>query len=116
LGGSWPAAGVRLAGRAVAVEADGRTVRFADGQTLQPQAIVWATGYRSDYAWIKLPVLDQRGVPIHRRGATQALGLYLLGMHNQHSRGSSLIGFVRHDARFIVERISQRLTATPRHP
>jgi putative flavoprotein involved in K+ transport len=106
--------GVRLVGRTVAVEGDGRTVRFADGQTLTPQAVVWATGYRPDYAWIKLPVLDQRGVPIHRRGVTQAPGLYFLGMHNQYSRGSSLIGFVRHDASFIAERICQRLGATPR--
>jgi putative flavoprotein involved in K+ transport len=108
--------GVRLAGRTVAVEADGRTVRFADGQTLAPQAVVWATGYRPDYAWIAAPVLDQRGLPIHQRGVTDAPGLYFLGMHNQYSRGSSLIGFVRHDARFIVERVCQRLAATPRHP
>jgi putative flavoprotein involved in K+ transport len=68
--------GVRLAGRTVAVEADGRTVRFADGQALQPQAVVWATGYRPDYAWIAVPVLDQRGLPIHQRGVTDAPGLY----------------------------------------
>jgi putative flavoprotein involved in K+ transport len=106
--------GVRLVGRTVAVEADGRTVRFADGQTLQPHAVVWATGYRPDYAWIDVPILDQRGLPIHQRGVTHAPGLYFLGMHNQYSRGSSLIGFVRHDAWFIVERACQRLTATPR--
>jgi hypothetical protein len=37
-------------------------------------------------------------------------------MHNQYSRGSSLIGFVRHDAWFIVEQVCHRLAATPRHP
>jgi putative flavoprotein involved in K+ transport len=105
--------GVRLVGRTVTIQDDGRTLRFSDGQTLAPPAIVWATGYRSDYAWIKVPVLDQRGTPIHRRGVTQAPGLYLLGMHNQYSRGSSLLGFVRHDAAFIVERIRQHLAATP---
>jgi putative flavoprotein involved in K+ transport len=47
--------------------------------------------------------IDERGAPIHRRGVTPARGLYFLGMHNQYSRGSSLIGFVRHDAWFIVE-------------
>jgi len=104
--------GVRLAGRAV--DAQGRRVRLADGQPLQPEAIVWATGYRSDYSWIEVPVLDQRGLPVHRRGVTQAPGLYFLGMHNQYSRGSSLLGFVHHDAAFIVERICQHLAATPR--
>jgi putative flavoprotein involved in K+ transport len=74
---------------------------------------VWATGYRADYTWIKLPVLDQRGTPIHRRGVTQAPGLYFLGMHNQYPRGSSLLGFIHHDAAFIVERIGQQLAAMP---
>ncbi len=105
---------MRLAGRTVAVEPDGRTVRFSDGQALQPQAIVWATGYRADYTWITVPVLDPRGAPLHRRGVTDAPGLYFLGMHNQYSRGSSLLGFVRHDAAFITERIRQHLRATPR--
>ena len=105
--------GVRLVGRTVTVQDDGRTLRFSDGQTLAPPAIVWATGYRSDYTWIRLPVLDQRGTPIHRRGVTQAPGLYFLGMHNQYSRGSSLLGFIHHDAAFIVERIGQQLAAMP---
>jgi putative flavoprotein involved in K+ transport len=106
--------GVRLVGRTI--DAQGRTVRVADGQTLQAEAIVWATGYRSDYSWIGVPVLDERGTPVHRRGVTDAPGLYFLGMHNQYSRGSSLIGFVRHDAEFIVERACQRLAAKPRRP
>lgn len=106
--------GVRLVGRTI--DAEGRTVRFADGQVLEAEAIVWATGYRSDYSWIGVPVMDERGTPIHRRGVSAAPGLYFLGMHNQYSRSSSLLGFVRHDASFIVQRISQRLAATPRHP
>jgi putative flavoprotein involved in K+ transport len=94
--------GVRLVGRTV--DAEGRTVRFADGQSLHAEAIVWATGFRSDYSWIHVPqAIDERGAPIYRRGVTPAPGLYFLGMHNQYSRGSSLIGFVRHDASFIVK-------------
>ncbi len=105
--------GVRLLGRTV--DADSRTVRFADGQALQPEAIVWATGFRSDYSWIGVPnAVDETGAPVHRRGVTQAPGLYFLGMHNQYSRGSSLIGFVHHDASFIVKRICERLAARPR--
>jgi putative flavoprotein involved in K+ transport len=106
--------GVQLAGRTV--DAQGRMVRFADGQQLEVEAVVWATGFRSDYSWIGVPVLDERGTPVHRRGVTDAPGLYFLGMHNQYSRGSSLIGFVRHDAWFIVEQVCHRLAATPRHP
>ncbi len=107
--------GVRLLGRTV--DAEGRTVRFHDGRALQPEAIVWATGFRSDYSWIGAPgAVDERGVPVHRRGVTPASGLYFLGVHNQYSRGSSLIGFVRHDASFIVDRICEQVAAEPRRP
>jgi putative flavoprotein involved in K+ transport len=105
--------GVQLVGRTV--EAEGQTVRFQDGRALRTEAIVWATGFRSDYSWIRVPeAVDEHGVPIHRRGVTPAPGLYLLGMHNQYSRGSSLVGFVRHDAAFIVDRISEHAAARPR--
>jgi putative flavoprotein involved in K+ transport len=104
--------GARLLGRTV--DAKDRTVRFADGQTLEVETIVWATGFRSDYSWIRVPeAIDEHGMPIHRRGVTPAPGLYFLGMHNQYSRGSSLIGFVRHDASFIVDRICDQAAAAP---
>jgi putative flavoprotein involved in K+ transport len=105
--------GVQLVGRTV--DAEGETVRFQDGRALRTEAIVWATGFRSDYSWIRVPeAVDERGVPIHRRGVTPAPGLYFLGMHNQYSRGSSLVGFVRHDAAFIVDRIREDAAARPR--
>jgi putative flavoprotein involved in K+ transport len=106
--------GVNLVGRAVG--ADGRTVHFADGRTLEPATIVWATGFRSDYSWIHLPVLDAAGLPIHRRGVTESPGLYFLGMHNQYSRGSSLLGFVRHDAEFIVDQTDTSQSLKKRAP
>ncbi len=95
--------GVELHARAVA--ADGTTVRFADDRTLQVDTVIWATGYDSDYSWIHQPVLDEYGQPRHRRGVTDSPGLYFLGMHNQYSRGSSLIYFVKEDAAHIVERV-----------
>jgi putative flavoprotein involved in K+ transport len=90
-----------------AVEAEGRTVRCADGRAVDVDAVIWATGFRPDYSWIELPVFDERGDPVHRRGVTESPGLYFLGMHLQYSLGSSLIGFVRHDAEFIVDRIAE---------
>jgi putative flavoprotein involved in K+ transport len=35
-----------------------RTVEFEDGGSLDVDAVVWATGYRSDYSWIHVPVFD----------------------------------------------------------
>jgi len=82
-----------------------RTVSFEDGSELDVETVIWATGFRSDYSWIHAPVLDAQGAPIHRRGVTGCPGLFFLGMKNQYSRGSSLIGWVRHDAAFIVDHI-----------
>jgi putative flavoprotein involved in K+ transport len=87
-----------------AVDADGRRVRFEDGSELEVDAVIWATGYRPDYSWIKLPVFDDNGRLRHRRGATDVPGLYFLGLTWQHTRGSALIGWVRDDAEFIAER------------
>jgi putative flavoprotein involved in K+ transport len=90
-----------------AVDADGRTVRFPDGSELEVDAVIWATGYRPHYAWIKMPIFNQAGRPRHRRGVTDVAGLYFLGLTWQHTRGSALIGWVRNDAEFISERIAE---------
>jgi putative flavoprotein involved in K+ transport len=88
------------------VAADGHTVRFDDGSELEVDAVVWATGYRPDYSWIRLPVFDDDGRLRHRRGVTDLPGLYFLGFTWQYTRGSALIGWVRDDADFIAERIA----------
>jgi putative flavoprotein involved in K+ transport len=95
--------GVELRPRAVA--ASGRTVSFADGSELNVDAVIWATGYSPDHSWIHLPVADTNKLVRHRRGVTDVPGLYLLGLSWQHTRGSALLGWVRHDAEFIAEQI-----------
>ena len=70
--------GVELKPRVV--DADGRTARFEDGSALEVDAVIWATGYRPDYSWIRLPFLDGDGRPRHQRGATEVPGLYFLGL------------------------------------
>jgi putative flavoprotein involved in K+ transport len=92
--------------KARAVEADGHTVRFEDGSELEVSAVIWATGYRPDHSWIKLPIFDDDGRLRHRRGVADVPGLYFLGLTWQHTRGSALIGWVRDDAEFIAERIA----------
>jgi putative flavoprotein involved in K+ transport len=87
------------------VDTDGRRVRFEDGSELEFDAVVWATGYRPDYTWIDLPILDPNGRLRHRRGITEVPGLYFLGLTWQHTRGSALIGWVKDDAEFLAERI-----------
>jgi len=90
----------------------GRTVRFADGSELDVDAVIWATGYRSDYSWIDSPVLDGEGRVRHRRGVTDVPSLYFLGLTWQHTRGSALIGWVADDALFLANEIASRAAAT----
>jgi len=96
--------GVELKPRATDVT--GRIVRFEDGSTLEVDAVIWATGYRPDYSWIDLPILDYNGRLRHRRGVTDVPGLNFLGLPWQWTRGSALIGWVKDDAAFLAERIA----------
>jgi len=97
--------GVQLKPRLV--DAEGRRVRFEDGSELEVDAVIWATGYRSDYSWIKLPIFGEDGRLRHRRGVTDVPGIYFLGLTWQHTRGSALIGFSKDDAEFIAEKIAE---------
>jgi putative flavoprotein involved in K+ transport len=103
-------AGVTMHGRAVG--ASGRTVVFEDGSTLDVAAVIWATGYRFNHSWIDLPITDDDGKLVHRRGVTDVPGLYFLGLPWQHTRGSALVGWVKDDAEFIAERIAERAPAS----
>ena len=88
------------------VAASRRTVSFADSSELDVDAVIWATGYRSDYSWIEPSVLGPDGRVQHRRGVTEVPGLYFLGLSWQHTRGSALIGWVKDDAEFIAAEIA----------
>lgn len=89
------------------IDAEGHTVRFEDGSEVEVDAVIWATGYRADYSWIRLPIFDEQKRLRHRRGATDVPGLSFLGLTWQHTRGSALIGWVGEDAAFISERIAE---------
>ena len=97
-------AGVRFRPRLT--DAQGRTVRFADGSSLDVTTVIWTTGYRSDYSWIRIPGVADGGCVVHRRGVTPVPGLYFLGLSWQHTRGSALIGFVGQDAAYLADRIA----------
>jgi putative flavoprotein involved in K+ transport len=101
-------AGVRFRPRLV--DAEDRTVRFADHSLLEEVGVVvWATGYRSDYAWIHIPGVVREGHVVHRRGVTEVPGLYFLGLSWQHTRGSALLGFVNDDATYLANQIATGL-------
>jgi putative flavoprotein involved in K+ transport len=99
--------GIRIRPRAAS--AAGRTVTFADGSATDYDAVVWATGFRTDHTWIDIPdVTDEQGRILHRRGVTPSPGLYMLGLTWQHTRGSALLGWVGNDAAFLAGQIARR--------
>src|SRR3954469_18164503 len=85
----------------------GRTATFADGSTLKVDAVVWATGYRSDYSWLHVPgVIDDSGAVRHTAGVTDVPGLYFPALPWQPPRGSALLGFVGADAATLAARMA----------
>ncbi len=102
------AAGVkRVVGRTVGVS-DGLPL-LDDGRVLDVRNVVWATGFRHEYPWIRPSVAGPDGYPAHDRGvAAAAPGLYFVGLPFQYAFTSSLIGGVGRDAGFVVDRIMAR--------
>lgn len=72
------------------------------------RTVLWATGYRRRYAWLRVPVLDERGEIRHTGGITAQPGLYVLGLNFLSRRNSSFLDGVGADARAVVERIHRR--------
>ncbi|MEM1076043.1 MAG: NAD(P)/FAD-dependent oxidoreductase [Pseudomonadota bacterium] len=68
--------------------------------------IIWATGYRRDYSWLKIDAFDADGAPIHQRGVSTEPGVYFLGLPWQSRRGSTFLWGVWHDAKFIADQIA----------
>ncbi len=70
--------------------------------------VVWATGFRRNWAWIQAPVLGDDGEPVHERGVTAAPGLYLLGLRWQSRRSSSFLDGVAADAEYVTAHLAAR--------
>ncbi|WP_137699564.1 flavin-containing monooxygenase [Marimonas lutisalis] len=67
--------------------------------------IIWATGFRTDYSWLKVDAFDEAGRPVHQRGVSPEPGVYFLGLPWLSRRGSSFIWGVWHDAKFLADQI-----------
>ena len=61
--------------------------------------VIWATGFRPDYSWLHLPVLDHKGRLRHDGGIVAAPGLYTLGLNFMRRRKSSFIHGAEDDVR-----------------
>ncbi len=105
------AAGVeRIVGRVVGTRS-GRPL-LDDGRVLEVSNVVWCTGYRPDFRWISLPVADAEGWPRQVRGvATDAPGLFFVGLPFLYSAASALLGGVGRDAAYVAAQVEERVRA-----
>ncbi len=81
------------------------------------QTIIWATGFRPDYSWLDVPVLDAKGLVRHDGGVVvDSPGMYLIGMPFLRRRKSSFIDGANHDAQDLIVELANFLDAqaTPR--
>ena len=72
-------------------------------------AVVWATGFRSNYRWLNVPVFDGAGHVIHLRGVTDVAGLFFVGLPWLHTWGSGRFASVAQDAEFVVDALAERV-------
>jgi putative flavoprotein involved in K+ transport len=73
------------------------------------RTIVWATGFRPDFSWLDVPVLDRKGRIRHDGGIVECPGLYLMGMQFLRRRKSALIDGAGDDARDLSAHLASYL-------
>jgi putative flavoprotein involved in K+ transport len=70
------------------------------------RTVIWATGYRPDYSWLDVPVLDRKGRIRHDGGVVAAPGMYVLGLPFMRRRKSSFIDGAGDDAADLATHLS----------
>jgi putative flavoprotein involved in K+ transport len=71
------------------------------------RTIIWATGFRPDYRWLYLPVLNAKGELRHDGGVvTDAPGVYAMGLPVLRRRKSSFIHGAEDDARDLIAHLA----------
>jgi putative flavoprotein involved in K+ transport len=73
-------------------------------------AIVWATGFRPDYEWLDVPVVDDKGHLRHEGGVVDSPGLYALGLPVLRRRKSTFMYGIEDDAREVIDHLVGHLT------
>jgi len=78
------------------------------------QTIVWATGFRPDYSWLDVPVLDYKGRLPHEGGVVvKSPGLYVMGTSLLRRRRSTYIGGAAQDSEELAEHLTGFLAGRP---
>jgi putative flavoprotein involved in K+ transport len=72
--------------------------------------VIWASGYRPDYGWVKFPVFDKLGFPDQKDGRTAVPGLYFMGVHFMRNNSSTILYGVGEDAEVVARQIVEDRT------
>jgi putative flavoprotein involved in K+ transport len=80
-----------------------------DLRSVEIRSIVWATGFRPDYSWLHVPVVDEKGYLQHDGGVVNSPGMYALGLPVLRRRKSSFIHGVESDARDVIDHLAAYL-------
>ncbi len=75
------------------------------------RTVVWATGFRPDYGWLDVPVVDEKGHLRHDGGVVDSPGLYALGLPVLRRRKSTFIHGIEDDAREVIDHLAGYLAA-----
>jgi putative flavoprotein involved in K+ transport len=70
--------------------------------------VIWCTGYRYEFDWVRLPIFDEQHQPVQNRGVTSCPGAYVVGLHWMHKYTSGTLFGVGEDAAYIAQRIASR--------
>lgn len=85
----------------------GKPVRQINIRRAGLTSVAWATGYKFDYSWIDLPVLDASGRPKHDQGIAPVPGIYFLGLPWLSKMSSSFLSGVADDAARLADAIDR---------
>ncbi|MFY0990640.1 NAD(P)-binding domain-containing protein [Halomonas sp. C05BenzN] len=86
------------------------------------KTVLWATGFRPDFSWLRVPVFDARGRLRHHGGVVAAPGLYVLGLPFLRRRKSASLYGAADDARELSAHLAgwlahgHRSARVERHP
>jgi putative flavoprotein involved in K+ transport len=70
------------------------------------KTIIWSTGFKYDFDWIKLPITGDHNYPNQHRGVTDYPGLYFMGLQWMYgSKSAQFIG-VGEDAEYVVSHVA----------
>jgi putative flavoprotein involved in K+ transport len=78
------------------------------------RTVVWATGFRPDYSWLAVPVVDAKGQLRHDGGVVESPGLYALGLPVLRRRKSTFICGIEDDAREVIDHLARYLDGSGR--